>query len=97
MTKTNESPNLTPFQCWLCTFIDEKGIDLSEFVTAGDGSTLQLGDVLSAIMSAPESEQNEIKKMIVTLDFKNAPIEPYFAHLAQALNSTHKVGWEHII
>lgn len=82
----------TKFQKWLITFCEEKQIDMSEFVKAGDGSELQIGDVCSAIMNAPEQEQAGIQKMLIQIDFKNGDVAHYLRHLAQALNSSHKVG-----
>jgi len=80
----------TPFQHWLITFCEEKEIDLSEPVIAGDGSMLQVGDVLTCMMNAPTHEQTQIKKTLVRIDFKNADILDYLRHLANALSKDDK-------
>lgn len=79
----------TAFQKWFTTFLEEKGVDMSEFVTAGDGSSLQVGDVCSVIMGAPSDEQASIKKTLVLIDFKNGSVLHFIKHLAKALNDGH--------
>lgn len=71
----------TAFQKWFKTFLEEKEVDLSEFLTAD----IQVGDVCQAIFNAPNHEQVSIKKMIVKIDFYNGNVVDYFKHLAQAL------------
>lgn len=80
------------FQNWFKTFLEEKQVDMSEFVLAGDGSSLQYGDVCSAILSAPHNEQEGIKTMLVKIDFANASVIDYLKHLAKALSASDKVG-----
>ncbi|NBW99122.1 hypothetical protein EBR03_06080 [bacterium] len=80
----------TPFQLWLVTFCEEKEIDLSEPVIAGDNTQLQIGDVLTCIMSAPTHEQEQIKKTLVLIDFKNGNVLDYLSHLAKALSKDDK-------
>lgn len=80
------------FETWFKTFLEEKEIDLSEFVQAGDGSTLQLGDVCSMILSTGESEQAKIKNTLAKIDFYNASVTDYLKHLAKALNKSHRVA-----
>ncbi len=82
---------LSPFQRWFVTFIEEKGFDLSEFVDCKDGQ-IQLGDVLTAIMAAPIGEQIGIKDSLVRIDFKNGDCLDYFKFLAKALTKKDKVG-----
>lgn len=79
------------FSKWLATFVEEKGLDLSEYVQ-GKNITLQVGDVLSAMNSAPESEQAQIKKTLVMIDFKNGDVMHFIRHIAQALGPEHKLG-----
>jgi len=81
----------TAFQTWLKTFAEEKGLDMSEYVQ-GKGCTLQVGDVLSAMMSAPASEQKAIKAMFVKIDLHNGNVMHYIEHLAKALGPEHKLG-----
>ena len=86
-----QDPQYSPFQKWLVTFCEEKEIDMSLEVTAGDGTELQVGDVMSACMSCSPSEQAQIKQTFVAIDFKNGDVYHFIRHLAQALNSSHKV------
>lgn len=88
-TKKNKR---TAFQEWLCTFVDEKQIDMSEPVQAGDGSWLQVGDVIQQMHDTAPHEQTEIKKVFVMIDFKNGDVYDFIRHCAKALNSTHKVA-----
>lgn len=76
------------FTKWLDTFTAEKGIDMEHVLTvkgASGDNMIPVGCVIDAIKSAPAREQNAIKAMIVKIDFHNAPVLPYFAHLAQAI------------
>jgi hypothetical protein len=76
------------FERWLDTFIEEKGIDPDDNLEVEGPSGLNImpiGVLLDAIKAAPAHEQEEIKAMIVQLDFVNARILPYFKHLAKAV------------
>lgn len=79
------------FQSWFIKFCEEKQIDMADFVTCGDGSTLAVGDVCTAIMNAPQAEQTQIQLMFVKIDFKNGDVMDYIKHLAKALTSKDKV------
>lgn len=87
----HEERVLTPFQKWLRVFIEEKEIDMSEPVTAGDGTVLRVGDVMTAINSTGPQEQAGIKNMLVMIDFRNGSVYDYIKHLAQALDASHQV------
>jgi hypothetical protein len=82
----------TAFQQWLCTFIEEKQIDLSEPVQAGDGSMLQVGDVIQQMHDTHSDEQVMIKHTFVLIDFKNGDCYDFIRHCAKALNSSHRVA-----
>lgn len=76
------------FTKWLDTFTAEKGIDLEHVLTvkgASGDNHIPVACLIDAIKSAPIREQNAIKTMLVKIDFVNAPVLPYFAHLAQAI------------
>lgn len=76
------------FVKWLDTFMEEKGIDLEQgFEVEGPSGTnhMTYQTVVDHMKIAPEHEQNQIKKMIVKLDFHNQKIEPFLKHLAQAI------------
>ena len=80
--------NNRSFHEWLDDFISEKGIDLEQgFTVPGPSGEnhMTYGTVIEHMKIAPRNEQNELKKMMVKLDFRNAAIEPYLRHLAQAL------------
>ena len=76
------------FTRWLDTFTTEKGIDIEQILTvkgASGENMIPVGCVIEAIKSTSVREQNAIKTMLVKIDFHNAPVLPYFAHLAQAI------------
>jgi hypothetical protein len=76
------------FNKWLDTFLSEKGIDLETTLTAEGASGtnyIPLACLVDAIKAAPASEQRQIKHGIVRLDFYNAPVLPFFNHLAGAI------------
>ena len=78
----------TPFEKWLDTFIDEKGIDLSEeFKSTKDGfsMTLSYQDVIDNIKTTTKEEQSQIKNKLVQLDFYNSDIKDFLRHLSTAL------------
>jgi len=76
------------FNNWLDTFVSEKGIDLETMLEAeGPSGTnyIPLACLIDALKAAPPSEQSKVKHAIVRLDFVNAPILPFFNHLAGAI------------
>ena len=76
------------FSKWLDTFVSEKGLDLEHrFRVEGPSgeNSIPLACLLDAIKAAPANEQAAIKTGIVRLDFANAPILPFFKHLAGAI------------
>ena len=77
------------FSKWLDTFLEEKEIDMEETLTvkgkAWGTNYMPVGVVVSAMKMAPKREQDAIKTMLVKIDFANAPVRPYLAHLAQAI------------
>lgn len=73
---------------YLYTLLEEKGIDLDdtfEITTGGNLHIFEYGAILEAILSAPEGEQQAIRKNLVKIDFANGQIEDYLQHLAKAL------------
>ena len=70
------------------TFLQEKGISLDtqiEVQGASGTNFMNVGVVLEHIEIAPKREQDAIKTMLIKIDFHNAPVVPYFKHLAQAI------------
>ena len=83
-----ENKEDSSFDEWLDTFIEEKGIDLDEIFSIesnGEIHYFELGNVIENIKATSKEEQEEIRKMIVKIDFHNADVVDYFKHLAQAL------------
>jgi hypothetical protein len=79
---------MTDFVQWLDTFVDEKGLDPDHIFEVEGPSGLNLiplGNVLTAIKQAPESEQEGIRRKLIGLDFANAGVLGFFEHLAGAL------------
>lgn len=72
------------FCIWLGVFVEEKGVDLSDYFICADGAHTQLGNVVQAMMAAPVSEQQKMFRTLVRLDFLNADVLDYFAFLAKA-------------
>lgn len=80
---------MKPFSRWLDTFLSEKQIDPGEVleVTAFDGTPnfIPLEVLIDTMKSVSLSEQRELRRLMVKADFKNMPIRPLLAHLAQAI------------
>lgn len=76
------------FAKWLDTLIEEKNLD-PEHIFEVEGKSginiMPLTTVIDAMKQAPHDEQEAIRSRIVQLDFANAPILPFFEHLAGAL------------
>ena len=76
------------FNKWLDTFVEEKGIDLEQILeikTENNTHYFEVGNVIENIKATTPEEQEEIKNMIVKIDFYNGDVVDYFKHLAQAL------------
>jgi len=69
------------FYEWFVTFLEEKEIDLSDFLTEG----IQVGDVAQGICDTSPQEQKAIKDILVKIDFQNGDVLHFFKHLAQAI------------
>lgn len=77
----------TAFQKWFETFLNEKDLEPEswEIEYNGEMNFIDSEVVIEAILNCSKEEQAGIKNMIVRLDFVNAPIMPYFKHLATGL------------
>lgn len=75
------------FSKWLDTFVSEKGIEDSILEVEGSIgiNIIPMEVITSEIKSAPTSEQNAIKTMLVKIDFLNGDVTDYFKHLARAI------------
>jgi hypothetical protein len=76
------------FNQWLDTFLNEKGID-SEEVLEAEGSMgmnyIPVGSLVQTIKGANESNQKEIKSIMVKIDFANGSVRHFLLHLAKAI------------
>ena len=86
MRMTENSGNL---KTWFETFFDEKGIDSDRTfeINAADGTPnfIPAGVVIEHILIAPRHEQEQIKNILVAIDFKNGDVYHFLKHLATAL------------
>jgi hypothetical protein len=76
------------FSTWLDTFVQEKNFDpehIFEIKGEWGANIMPLSVVIDAMKQAPAEEQRAIRDKIIQLDFANAPILPFFEHLAGAL------------
>ena len=78
------------FNTWLDTFLKEKDIDLDMVITVkSDGpfgdNIMPLSVLIDQLKKASASDKRAIKNSLVKLDFVNAPIVPFFAHIAKAI------------
>lgn len=89
MTNTDKNLKYTAFQKWFVTFCEEKQIDMSLPVECSNGE-LQVGDVCSTIMSCSSQEQQDIKNILVKIDFQNGDVYHFLRFLAKKLTTDHK-------
>lgn len=69
-------------------FFDEKEIPFQSFeVEDSQGRTHYLDTevVIENIKAAPQGEKEQVRNVLVRLDFNNAPIVPFLKHLAEGL------------
>ena len=79
---------MSGFQSWLTTFIEEKGIDLEQYLAIeGPSGTnmMPVGVVVDAMNQTGDQEQAQIKNTLIVIDFKNGDPLHYIRHLAQAI------------
>ena len=72
----------TAFQKWFTTFLEEKGVDMAEFMGHHE---VQAGDVCTKIMNTTKEEQKQIKDILVKIDFANGDVNHFFKHLAKSI------------
>ena len=100
--KDRETPEIEQkeeniFNSWLDTFIEEKGIDLGQILevkTDKNTHYFEVGNIIENIKATIPKEQEEIKKMIIKIDFYNGDVVDYFKHLAQALVQNYEQQME---
>ena len=100
--KDRETPEIEQkeeniFNSWLDTFIEEKGIDLGQILevkTDKNTQYFEVGNIIENIKATTPKEQEEIKNMIIKIDFYNGDVVDYFKHLAQALAQNYEQQME---
>ena len=100
--KDRETPEIEQkeeniFNSWLDTFIEEKGIDLGQILevkTDKNTHYFEVGNIIENIKATTPKEQEEIKNMIIKIDFYNGDVVDYFKHLAQALVQNYEQQME---
>ena len=79
------------FANWIDTFLNEKGIEGDDMITANGASGMNhipVDALVSMIKSASEGERRAIKATLIKIDFVapgRKPVLDYFAHLGQAV------------
>lgn len=95
--KEERKPQENSFNKWLDTFIDEKGIDTNQIVevkTENNTHFFEIGNIIENIKATTREEQEQIKDMIVKIDFHNGDVIDYFSHLAKALADNFEKQFE---
>ncbi|ART70660.1 MULTISPECIES: hypothetical protein [Mycobacteriaceae] len=77
------------FDAWIDTFVEEKGVDLEHRFDV-DGpqwgwNSIPLSVVIDTAKNTSPAEQEQIKKQLVEIDFKNGDAMHFFEFLAQQL------------
>lgn len=76
------------FKQWLDTFIEEKGIDTDRLLEAeGESGTnfIPVECVIESMKLTVGREQQQIKNILVKIDFMNGDVYHFLNHLAQAM------------
>lgn len=90
---TEKEQSESAFNKWLDTFIEEKGIDLKQVIEIKKEDNIhyfEIGNIVDNIKTTTPEEQEEIKNVIVKIDFYNGDVIDYFKHLAQALAKNYE-------
>ena len=69
-------------------------MDLGEVKTEKNTHYFEVGNIIENIKATIPKEQEEIKKMIIKIDFYNGDVVDYFKHLAQALAQNYEQQME---
>lgn len=80
---------MSDFASWIQTFVSEKGLDLDHRFEmdgpSGMVNSIPLSNVVAATIHTCQSEQELIRKHLISLDFRNSDVMDYFEKLAGAL------------
>lgn len=74
------------FAKWLDTLVEEKGLELDEAIETHFG-TVSLSFVVEHMKIASREEQQQIKTILVKIDFLNGDVMDFFRHCAGALET----------
>lgn len=76
------------FHTWLDTFLTEKGIDPEEILevegTLGN-NFIPVRALADSFKVTNRKNQNEIKNVLVMIDFKNGDVRHFLKHMAKAI------------
>tara|TARA_R100000734_G_C3217178_1_gene30088 strand:+ start:143 stop:403 length:261 start_codon:yes stop_codon:yes gene_type:complete len=83
MIKTNN------FKKWLDTFIEEKNLPMEDVFTIKKNGTINIMSyktIYEHILITSKKEQEQIKKIIIKIDFFNGNVLDFFKHLGKAIS-----------
>lgn len=76
------------FHQWIDTFLSEKGID-TESVLEVEGELgmnyIPVGSLVDSLKGTHSKNQNQIRSILIQLDFKNGDVKHFLKHLAKAI------------
>ena len=76
------------FKNWIDTFIEEKDLPMEDTFTIDKNGTMNIMSyktIYEHMLIANKQEQEQIKNMIVKIDFLNGNILDFFQHLGKAI------------
>ena len=77
------------FNQWIDTFVSEKGIDQEQIIEVEGGvfgtNFIPCGVVIENIKTTSEEEKQQIKDILIQIDFSNGDVMHFLRHLAQAI------------
>lgn len=79
---------MSSFNEWLDRYLDEKELNLDQTLEVegpGGWNIMPVAVVVEAIKGTVESEQRQIQRILVGIDFSNGDPLHFFKHLAQAM------------
>lgn len=83
----NTQKTQTTTQKWITTFFEEKDTIKEMFEIEGKSGTnfIPKENVLEMILNAPAHEQEQIKSVLVKIDFMNGDENHFLSHILQAV------------
>lgn len=73
---------------YLYTLLDEKGIDVNDFVTVGEDpfwgpQIIQLDEIVRFILTSDKATQKQIRNKLVAIDFMNGDVMDLFKYIGR--------------